>query len=280
MVHAKSRRSLLDPFLQKSTLMEPLTISLITFACVFGGTLVGMLLRMTIPERDFNQEAQDVLKLALGLILTMNALVLGLLISTAKASYDTKRGLLAQIAADVILADRSLVLYGSDAQAARIALRELVTGLTEQVQSVHDLSHENSSPKLKVNSSVKVKIGAADFYQIVRGLSPRDDAQRALKAELLRISMQVAQIRASALTQQSTTIPVPFLIVLIFWLTVVFIGFGLFAPTNLTVLSALSVCALCVAAAIFLVVAMDEAFVGIMRISTEPLRNALAVIGK
>jgi hypothetical protein len=252
--------------------MEPMTISLITFACVFGGILAGMLLRMLIPERHFSPEAQDVLKLVLGLILTMNALVLGLLISTAKTSYDTKRGLLAQIAADVILADRSLALYGSEADAARIALHELVAGLTEQIQSVHEVPRETSSSELKV--------GAADFYQIVRKLSPRDDEQRALKAELLRISLEVAEIRASALTQAATSIPAPFLIVLIFWLAVLFIGFGLFAPANLTVLAALSVYALSVAAAIFMVVAMDEAFVGVMRISSEPLRNALAVIGK
>lgn len=168
--------------------MEPMTISLITFACVFGGTLAGMLLRMIIPERHFSQEAQDVLKLALGFILTMNALVLGLLISTAKTSYDTKRGLLAQIAADVILADRSLALYGSGAEPAHIALHELVAGLTEQIQSVSDLPRETSSSKAKV--------GAADFYQIVRKLSPRDDEQRALKTELLLLLVRDVQVAA------------------------------------------------------------------------------------
>jgi len=252
--------------------MNPMTISLITFVCVFGGAIFGMILRMIVPVRDFSSESQDVIKLGLGLIVTMNALVLGLLISTAKTSYDMKRGSLAQIAADVILADRSLTLYGSEADAARIALRELTSGLIEQIQSARDGPMEASSSGSEV--------GAADFYQIVRKLSPHDEDEKALKAEVLRISLEVAQIRASALTKEGSSIPLPFLIVLIFWLAILFIGFGLFAPPNITVLTALSVCAFSVAAAIFMVVSMDAAFVGFMRISAEPLRSAIAVIGK
>jgi hypothetical protein len=252
--------------------MKPITISLIAFACVFGGSLVGMILRMILPERHFGPEAQDVIKLGLGLIVTMNALVLGLLISAAKTSYDAKHALVAQMAADVILADRSLALYGSETNEGRIALHELVADLIEQIQALRgDLPRSSSS---------ELKVGAADFYQIVRKLSPHNDEQRALKTEVLRISLEVAQIRAVALTQQGRSIPMPFLIVLTFWLTILFIGFGLFAPPNLTVLAALCVCAFSVSAAIFMVIEMDEAFVGIMRISNEPLRNAIAVIGK
>jgi hypothetical protein len=129
-------------------------------------------------------------------------------------------------------------------------------------------------------SSSELKTGAADFYQIVRKLSPGDDEQRALKGEVLRISLEVAQIRAAALAQETSSIPVPFLIVLTFWLAILFMGFGLFAPPNLTVLAALFVCAFSVSAAIFMIIEMDEAFTGIMRISNEPLRNALAAIGR
>jgi hypothetical protein len=129
-------------------------------------------------------------------------------------------------------------------------------------------------------SSPGSEVGATDFYQIVRKLSPHDEEEKALKAEVLRISLEVAQIRASALTKESSSIPLPFLIVLIFWLAILFIGFGLFAPPNITVLTALTVCAFSVAAAIFMVVSMDAAFVGFMRISAEPLRSAIAVIGK
>ena len=252
--------------------MKPTTISLIVFACVFGGAIVGILLRMTLPERHFGAEAKDVIRLSLGLITTMNALVLGLMISTAMSSYDAKRALVAQMAADTILADRSLTLYGSETKEARNALHDLVASLIEQIQSLR-----GDLPK---NQSSKVKADAADFYQMVRRLSPRGDEQKTLKAEVLRISLEVAQVRAAALTQQASSIPVLFLVVLVFWLAMLFAGYGLFAPPNLTVLATLCICALSVSAAVFVVIEMDEAFTGVMRLSSEPLSNALTVIGR
>jgi zinc transporter ZupT len=252
--------------------VKPITISLIVFACVFAGAVAGMILRMILPERHFDPDAKDMIKLCLGLITTMNALVLGLMISTAKSSYDTKRTLVGETASDLILADRSLALYGAETKEARSALVELVASLIEQIQSLR-----GNLPK---SQSSELKAGAADFYQIVRKLLPRSDEQRALKAEVLRISIEVAQIRATALTQQATSIPGLFLVVLTFWLAILFIGFGLFAPPNPTVLATLCICAFSVAAAVFVVIEMDEAFTGVMRISSEPIRNAMTVIGR
>ena len=100
--------------------------SLISFGCIFGGSLTGVALRSVLPERYFTNEDKDVLRLGLGLITTLSALVLGLLISTAKSSYDAKRNQLTQIATDVILLDRSLELYGAETSGARRALRDQV----------------------------------------------------------------------------------------------------------------------------------------------------------
>lgn len=158
---------------------------------------------MMLPERHFSPEAKDVIKPGLGLIMTMNALVLSLMISTAKSSYDPKRALVAQIAADTILADRSLTLHGSETKEAPNAPHDLVTSLIEQLQSLHG--------ELPKNQSSEVKADPADLYQMVGKLSPADGEQKALKAEVLRISLEVAQIRAAALIQQANSIPVLFL---------------------------------------------------------------------
>jgi hypothetical protein len=257
--------------MEAKVLMRPITISLIVFACVFGAAVVGTIQRKILPQNHLNSEASEVLKLGLGLITVMTALVLGLLISTAKSSYDARRMEVAEIAADVIFADRSLALYGSETKGARRALHALVAGVLEQIQL---LRGEASS-----TSSSGEKISAGEFYQIVRRLLPRDDMQRALKAELVRISLEVGQVRAAALAQETSSIPVPFLIVLTFWLVILFIGFGLFAPPNITVMTSLFVCAFSVSAAIFMVIEMDEAFTGVMRISSGPLLSALAAIG-
>jgi len=196
--------------------------------------------------------------------------VLGLLISTAKSSYDVKRSQLTQIATDVILVDRSLELYGSETSSARRALRDQVANLVDQIDSLGA-----SSSKLQPSSQTDL----SDFYQMVRRLSPRDDGQRALKAEVLRISLEVAQIRASTLAQASSSIPIPFLMVLVFWLTALFAGFGLFASRNLVAATALCVCALTASTAVFLILDMDQPLSGLMKISDEPLRNAMAIIG-
>jgi hypothetical protein len=246
------------------------TASLISFGCIFGGSLTGIVLRSALPERYFTNEENDLLRLGLGLITTLSALVLGLLISTAKSSYDAKRSQVTQIATDVILVDRSLELYGSETSNARRALRNQVAALVDQIHSLGV-----SSSKLQPSSETDL----SGFYQMLRQLSPHDDSQRSLKAEVLRISLEVGQIRASALARESSSIPMPFLVVLVFWLTALFVGFGLFAPRNLMAVATLCVCALTVSTAVFLILDMDQALTGFMKLSDEPLRNAMAVIG-
>jgi hypothetical protein len=162
--------------------MTSTTASLISFCCIFSGSLTGIVVRSALPGRYFTNEEKDVLRLGLGLITTLSALVLGLLISTAKSSYDAKRSQVTQIAADVILVDRSLELYGSETSNARRALRNQLAALADNIHSLGA-----SSSKLQPSSEAEL----SDFYQMVRRLSPRDDGQRALKAEVLRISLEL-----------------------------------------------------------------------------------------
>jgi hypothetical protein len=251
--------------------MNLMTISLIVFACIFGGVVVGMVLRAILPKRDFSGEAEGVIKLGLGLITTMTALVLGLLVSSAKSSYDAKRSQLSQLAADAIFVDQSLALYGSETNEARSALRDLIAGSIDRIQSTggEPLEHRSSESN-----------DTAAFFQMVRRLSPRDEGQRSLKTEVLSVSFEVGQLRAQALARQNSSIPVPFLVVLVFWLVILFTGFGLFAPPNPTVVTALFIFALSVSTAVFMILDMDQSFSGFMGLSTEPLRTAMTVIGK
>ena len=249
-----------------------MTISLIVFACVFCGTLAGTFVGLKLPGHYLDEDAKDAIKLALGVMVMMSALVLSLLVSSAKSSYDLKRTQLTQIAADVIQIDRFLALYGSESNSARKALRGWVTKLADRLQS----SGEDQSSRESHNT----RSGARDLYQRLEALSPRDDEQKSLKAEALSASFEVAKIRALALAQQSTSIPLAFLVILVFWVVVLFAGFGLFAPLNLATVAALAICNFSVSAAIFLILQMDQPFVGLMRISVGPLRAALETIGK
>ena len=118
--------------------------------------------------------------------------------------------------------------------------------------------------------------GAEGLAEAIRDLKPRDDSQRALQSRALDLTEALLQARWLVLAGTETSVPVPFLVILLFWLTIIFASFGLFAPRNATVLAVLFVCALSVGSAVFLVLEMDVPFDGLLRVSADPLRYAYA----
>jgi hypothetical protein len=90
----------------------------------------------------------------------------------------------------------------------------------------------------------------------------------------------VGQARWLLFEQQGSSLSMPFLVVVVFWLTIIFVSFGAFAPSNATVVATLFVCALSVSGSIFLVLEMDRPFTGLIQISDAPLRHALAQLGR
>src|SRR5262249_12080836 len=108
----------------------------------------------------------------------------------------------------------------------------------------------------------------------------KTDTQRLLKSRSLEIMISMAQTRQRLATQKESSIPLPFLLILGFWLTLLFTCYGLLAPRNLTVVVILVICTLSVSAALFLVLAMDRPFDGMIRVPSAPLRGALSQLGE
>jgi hypothetical protein len=250
-----------------------MAISWIGFACLFGGALLGMLLRRILPERHLTADSKDVVKLGMGLIATMSALVLALLIASAKGSYDTQRSEVTQMSADIIQLDRVLAHYGPQAKQVRDLERSVVIDVLMTIWSDRAFRSE------KLDSRA-LRAEGDHFYEDIQKLSPQDDFQRTLQSQALQVSAEVGRFRSLLLEQTGGSIPMPFLVVLIFWLTMIFASLGLFAPRNSTVVAVLFVCALSVAGAIFLILELDRPFEGLMRISSEPVRNALTRLGQ
>src|SRR5262249_19649210 len=121
-----------QPDCSRRPLMSSMAISWIVFGVVFGGAVLGMILRARLPERHVREDSRDVVKLAMGLIGTMTALVLGLLIASAKSSFDTQRNGLAQMSGNVIFLDRILARYGPEATDARQMLRASVEDMLQR----------------------------------------------------------------------------------------------------------------------------------------------------
>ena len=248
--------------------MYALSISLLVFVLMFGGAFAGVAVRPLLLEKHLHPDSREVVKMATGLVGTLAALVLGLLISSAKSSFDQKTGQVRQMTATIILLDDLLSQYGSDAAPARILLRQSVQPLANRIWQ------EGGPPtgKLVVFQSTAQ---ASSFEDELQRLAPSNDAQRSLQSRAIQAFTETAQIRLQLFTQTGGSIPTPFLIILIFCLSAIFVSFTLFAESNLIVTASLFVCALSFAGAIFLVLELDNPFAGLMGISSATLRSAL-----
>jgi hypothetical protein len=120
--------------------VSALLISIITFALVLGGALLGVYIRNALPDNHLREDVRDVVRLSTGLIGTIAALVLGLLIASAKSSYDARSTQIKQITANVLLLDLLLEQYGPDAQNLRILLRNAVPPMVDRIWTERDLA--------------------------------------------------------------------------------------------------------------------------------------------
>jgi hypothetical protein len=247
--------------------MSSTIISLIVFACVFGGALLGIFLHAVLPQHHLSSESKDIVKLGMGLVGTMAALVLGLLVASAKGSYDTQSAELTQMSANIALLDRALALYGPETKEARNLLRGAVARILDQMWSSASLS-------------VPTAAGGEILYEKIQGLSPKNDTQRSLQGQALSMAVDLGKTRWLMYEQATTSVSMPLVIVLVCWLTAIFISFGLFAPFNATVVASLFVSALSVSGAIFLILEMYTPYAGLVKISDAPLRAALAHLGQ
>jgi hypothetical protein len=110
--------------------VSAISIGLIVFALVFGSALIAIWLQSALPEHHLSTESKDVVKLGIALIATMSALVLSLLVASAKSAFDTRSNQLVQASADIILLDRALARHGPETKDARSLLRGRHRGRT------------------------------------------------------------------------------------------------------------------------------------------------------
>ncbi len=247
--------------------MSSIAISSIAFACVFGGALLGMFLRSVLPRNHLSDDSKDVMKLGMALVATMSALVLGLLITSAKTSYDDQNAELRDVSVKIILLDRSLAHYGPETREMRDMLRAALTRALGRLWSLdHGFAPGRSAEDI--------------LFDKIQTLSPQDDGQRALKSQALSLTSEVARIRWSQYEEVNRSITPPVLAILISWLATLFVGFGLLARPNGTVIASLAISALSVSSAIFLILELFSPYTGLIKVSAAPFQAALLQIGK
>ncbi len=253
--------------------MHHLSVASIVFACVFASALLGLYVRTRLPDHHLSDDSIGVVKLSTGLIATMAALVLGLLISSAKSSYDTVNSEITHDAANIILLDRLLAQYGPETQAIRAAVKQRVAN------GVAIITSGDPERLASLHSPEAYRRGEA-IQRELEALSPQSDVQRRLQARAVDLADQVFALRELGLLQAVGSTPTLLLITLVLWLCIIFGAFGLFTPYNTTVFIALFLGALSTSVAIFLILEMNTPLGGMIPVSLEPMRVALAVLGQ
>jgi hypothetical protein len=195
--------------------MSPIATAATVFACVFGGALLGMALRTLLPAHHLGAESRDHVKLGMGLIVTMSALLLGMLVASAKSAYEDQKSELTQLTAKLVFLDRVLAHYGPDAQVAREGLRTATARAMEQIWPKDRTDARQLSP---------IAAGADVLYNQIQELSPKDESQRVLKAQASAIAIELGQTRWLMFEQRGSSVSTALLIIVVFWLTVIFIS--------------------------------------------------------
>jgi ABC-type multidrug transport system fused ATPase/permease subunit len=195
--------------------------------------------------------------------------VLGLLIASANSTFQTQSTQVQQLTANIVLLDRTLAQYGPETDLARNLLRRGVASMADRIW------RENGSDSGKV-APFEASAAALSLYDEILKLAPRNETQRSLQARALDTVQDLGKTRLLLFAEAGMAIPIPFLVVLISWLTIIFASFSLFADNNATTIVALGIFAVSASAAIFLILELSQPFTGLMTISSEPLRNALA----
>jgi hypothetical protein len=253
--------------------MSELAISAMILAIMIASAWIGARLRSHLPEHHLSNESKEAIKIGIGGITTLAALVLGLLVASAKESFDTKRSEVQQVAAKILLLDGALRQLGRDGDKPRELIRQSlaanigytwVTWETSQAGGPGSASAPTAAP------------GIEQLERLVSAIAPVDDAQRGLQSRALQSISELAQLRWLFIEQSESSISVPLLVVLVLWLAIVVAGVSILAPSNGTVRTIGLLCLVAVASTIFIILEMDQPFQGLIRIPDAPLRNLIA----
>ncbi len=251
--------------------MNSALIAVLVFVFVFGGALAGVAVRVPADHQD--ADTKDVVKLVMGLVATITALVLSLLIASAHTSYDRQESEVQQLGAQIVQLDELFAHYGPEANESRAQLRRMVE--VELGRLWPDAATARAAMR-----TPRIYIPAEDLFDTVARLTPKSEAQRSAQGRALQLMTTSGTTIRLLHEQAGGSLSWPFFVVLVFWLVVLFAGFGLYARRNATVIAALFVGALTVAGAIFLILEMSRPYSGLMEISSAPIMDALTQIGR
>jgi hypothetical protein len=242
-------------------------VGLIMFACLFGAAMASLVLHKRLPAPSLTKETQDVMKLGVGMIIAMSTLVLGLLTASVKGEFDSVNSDIKQFATEIVLLDRTLRIYGGEADGAR---QDLVLYVR---RALAETWPQTGQPVVVEDTTAEALLDRAEAR--ILALKPAGDTQDAGKLTAVTQIQSVVQQRWKLIEEAQNTISPIMVWVLIFWLSVTFASFGYNAPKNRIVIAVFFLCAASIGGAMFLILELDGPFGGLIQVSPEPLQMTL-----
>ena len=252
-----------------SNRMDHTLIGLIAFVATFGGALLGIFAARALPEDHLSTETRTAVSVSAAIVGTLSALVLGLMISTASSSFSTRSSEVTALSVDLVRINRMMQRYGPQADDVRAKLRTYAAAKMQQLFPARGERSQTEEATVRMMETTQ---------EAILSLAPTDERQRWLRSQALTLSDGLLQARWLLVEQPGSRIPLPFLVLLIFWLAIVFASFGLFAPRNATTITVLCLCSMAVSGGITMILELDSPFSGLVRVSAEPVRQALGQI--
>jgi len=253
--------------------MTARVIAAIVFICVSAGALGGVALRARVSDQYFDDDLRDGMKLVLGLVSTVTAMVLGLLVNSSNSLLVTQGSEVQQLSTHFVELDRRLAFYGPETREIRAMLPGVIAAEIERLWQPGNVAGADLT-------QAQATLVGDDVYVRILALKPQSDAQRFGQNRALQTFVDMAHIRLLMNEQESEAIPWPFMVVLVFWMVALFTGFGILARRNAMGVTTLFVGALVVAGAMYLVVDMRHGYTGLIQVSSAPMQRALAQVGR
>jgi hypothetical protein len=247
-------------------MQNPLIIGCIVFLILLAGAFASLTMRQRLPEHHLTDDTKSLVSVSMAVVATVSALVLGLLISNANTSFRALGGDVTTLSAQILRLDNILRRYGPDTYPARETLRQYAEQKTADL-----FPDEGADVRLDNPSTYALLQRLEDSMLELKPSNPRDQWWL---GQAMTLAGKIGDTRWLLVQQLGQGTPKAFLALLIFWLTLLFASFGLFAPRNLISVVTLTLCALAVAGAIGMILELEKGFGGLVHISPQPMRQA------
>src|SRR6516165_11009762 len=253
-----------------NTRLTPVNIGSIVFAIILAGAFAGWAANEYLPANQLTEATRSLVSVSMAIVATISALVLGLLISNANASFVTRAGEVTQLSADILRLEQMLRRYGPETDTARRTLRQYTEHKTA------DLFPEDPRDVDLCNPSTYELL--LQLEESLLALEPANSRDQWWLGQAMTLAGKIGEIRWLLAQQNAERTPKAFIGLLTFWLTSLFASFGLFAPHNLVSALALTLCALAVSGAVGMILELEQTFGGLLRVSPRPMYSALSVL--